>query len=120
MATVVKVIRARMSAVSGRNHIVATHRAFDKVAERQEVFAMCGFLVLVAGRLDRAAVFSKHVLYLVEFFFSYHWFEVWRYDTQVYAAPALFENSIVERIVEDAVRGAFADAVASDMLISAR
>lgn len=64
---------------------MATYRAFDKVAERQEVFAMSGFLVFVAGRL-----------------------------------AALLENSVVEWIVEDAVRGAFADAVASDVLASAR
>lgn len=64
---------------------MATYRAFDKVAERQEAFAMSGFLVFVAGRL-----------------------------------AALFKNSVVERIVEDTVCSAFADAVASDVLASAR
>ena len=33
---------------------------------------------------------------------------------------ALFQDSVVERIVEDTVCGAFADAVASDMFIPAR
>ena len=82
------------------------------MAERQEVFAVRGFLVFVAGRLDRAAVLSKHFLNLVEFFFGYHWFEVWRDDTQIYIVTALFQDAVVERIVEDAVCGAFADAVA--------
>ena len=80
MATIVEIIRAGMSAVPGRNHIVAAYRAFDKMTERQEVFAVRGLLIFVAGRLDRAAVFSKHLLDLVEFFFGYHWFEVWRND----------------------------------------
>ena len=34
VASIIEVIRARVSAVSGRNEIVATYRAFDKVAER--------------------------------------------------------------------------------------
>ena len=89
------------------------------MAERQEVFAVRGFLVFVAGRLDRAAVFSKHLLDLIEFFFGYHWFEVWRYYAQIYIVAALFQDSVVERIVEDAVRGAFADAVAPDVFVSA-
>ena len=33
MATIVEIIRAGMSAVPGRNHIVAAYRAFDKLAE---------------------------------------------------------------------------------------
>ncbi|MBR3138655.1 hypothetical protein IKG38_01400 [Candidatus Saccharibacteria bacterium] len=89
------------------------------MAERQEVFAMRGFLIFVAGRLDRATVFSKHFLDLVEFFFGYHWLEVWCYYSQIYIVAALFKNSVVERIVEDAVRGAFTDAVASDVFVSA-
>ena len=52
MATIVEIIRARMSAVPGRNHIVTAYRAFDKMTERQEVFAVRGFLILVAGRLN--------------------------------------------------------------------
>ena len=109
-----------MSAVPGRNHIVATYRAFDKMTERQEVFAVRGFLILVAGRLNRTTVLSKHFLDLVEFFFGYHWFEVWRYYSQIYIVSALFQDSVVERIVKDAVCGAFADAIASDMFVSAR
>ncbi len=81
---------------------------------------MCGFLIFVAGRLDRATVFSKQFLDLVEFFFGHHWFEVWRDYAQVYIIATLLQDAVVERIVEDAVRGAFADTVASDVLIPAR
>ena len=34
MTSIIEVIRAGMSAVPGRNHIVAAYRAFDKVSER--------------------------------------------------------------------------------------
>ena len=98
---------------------MAAYRAFDKVAERQEVFAMCSLLILVVGRLDQSAVFSKHFLDLVEFFFGYHWFEAWRYYSQIYIVAALFQDSVVEWIVEDAVRSAFADAVAPDVFVLA-